>query len=167
MSRANIWKRGCRRHSKSPYCPKFVEPLLYYSLLKVSCWLAQRLQLGSGYAAVLRFNRFHLGKPPNVPLLVRELCSHKRPYQILRQFDTDDALAEHQNVDVVVLDALMCRVRVVTHAAADPGHFVDRYTRSHTTAANQHAAFRFAVQYRPPQGFRKIRIVRRVFVERA
>jgi len=102
-----------------------------------------------------------------VPFLMREICAEERPDQVCCQCNSDHAFAKHQNVYVVVLDALMRGVSVMTHPGTYAEQLIRCYARSHAAPANQDAAFGFAAQNSAAYGLGEIRVVGRVFVERA
>src|SRR5713226_1806146 len=58
-------------------------------------------------------------------------------------------------------------ISVVTHARANAGNLIGGHAGSHAAAADEHAALRFFVDHRAAHRFGEIRIVRRIFVERA
>src|SRR6476659_5267228 len=65
-----------------------------------------------------------LGHPPLVAWLVGESGLQEVPHQLPRQLEADDPRSEGEDVHVVVLDALMGRIAVVTQAGADAGQLV-------------------------------------------
>ena len=87
------------------------------------------------------------------------------PAALRRRLDTDDARTETQHVQIVVLDALPGRKRVVTERGARPRHLVGRHRCTDPAATDEHAAFRPALDDRRGDGAREIRIVRRRRVE--
>ena len=60
--------------------------------------------------------------------------------QLARQLGADDAAAEHEDVHVVVLHALVGRVRVVAETGADPGNPIRGHRRADAAAAHDDAA---------------------------
>jgi hypothetical protein len=68
--------------------------------------------------------RGHLGEAPDVACLTRESRVQEDANQLARQFDADDAAADDEHVQVVVLHALVRRIRVVAEARPNPGDAV-------------------------------------------
>src|ERR1700693_4201781 len=86
-------------------------------------------------------------------------------HQVFRQLYANDARAENQNVHVIVLNALMRGVAVVTHGCAYAGQFIGRYTGPDAAAADKHAALSFAIEYGPAHRFAKVGVIGGIFIE--
>ena len=71
----------------------------------------------------------------------------------------DDARTQHEHVHVVVLDALMRGVCIVTQARSDPGQFVCRDAGTNAAPAHQDAPVHAAFSDRSPDSFGVIRII--------
>src|SRR5256885_17094447 len=104
---------------------------------------------------------------PLVPLLVRELCYQKRLHQILRELHTNNARTKDQHVHVVVLDSLMRRISVMANRCTYADQFVGGHAGAYATAADEHAAIRSPVEHSASDGFRKIRMLRWIFIKRS
>ncbi len=111
--------------------------------------------------------RPHFGQPALVPLLVRELGGDERPGQLLRHLRPDHPTAEDEHVHVIVLDALVRRVGVVTEAGANTRNFIRGNARAHTAPTHEHATLSLTVQDCLADLLRVIRVVDRRFVVRA
>ena len=95
-------------------------------------------------------------------LFVGEAGAQEGPHQLPCQLDADHPGAEHQDVHVVVLDALMGRVGVVAEAGADAGELVRRDGGAHAAPADQHAPLHRARRAPPGQRRGHVRIVDRL-----
>src|SRR5580700_1448319 len=82
-------------------------------------------------------------------------------------FLADDARTHHQDIHVVVLDALMSRVVIVAHAGADAGHFVGGNANADAAAADEDAAFGASQLESAADSLGEISIVGGLGVERA
>ena len=89
-------------------------------------------------ARTLSSRRRWRGSPLNVA--PRKAQAHSNA-----ELDPDDPRAERQDVHVVVLDALVRRVRVVADGGAHAADLVRGDARAHAGAADQDAALRLAV----------------------
>src|SRR5882757_478393 len=118
-------------------------------------------------AAIFGFDRLYFAQAPHVALLIGEFRAEESFHQILRQHDSHYAGPKHQHVDVIVLHALVRGISVVAHAGADAWNLVRRHAGADAAAANQHTALGFFVDHGAANGFREIRIVGGIFVERA
>lgn len=78
-------------------------------------------------------------------LLIGELGFEIGANELPRQFDADDPRTEYEYVHVVVLDALVGRVGVVTQSCADSVYFVGGHGCADPAATNQHAAVSFTL----------------------
>src|SRR2546423_10415141 len=76
-----------------------------------------------------------------------------------REFRTDDPRAQHQDVHVVVLDALVRRVRVVADRRADAADLARGNRRAHARAADQDAAIRDAAADRFTKALREVGVI--------
>ena len=61
-------------------------------------------------------------------------------YQLVGEFQSDDACAQAEDVHVVMFHALMRRVSVVAHAGADANHFIGGNGGAYAAAADEDAA---------------------------
>lgn len=75
-------------------------------------------------------------------LFTRELGVDEGSHEFYRDFFTNNACSQAQDVHVVVLDTLMGRINVVTDSGANSGNLVGSDTDSDTAAAQQNAAIR-------------------------
>ena len=100
-----------------------------------------------------------------MPLFIRKLRSQKRFYKVFGELYSNDSRAKHQHVHIIVLDALMRRIRIVANRRAYSQKLVRGNTRSNSAPADQNATLRSSIEHRPAHRFRKIRIVRWIFVE--
>src|SRR5579884_2981980 len=114
---------------------------------------------------ILGFDGLHFAEPPHMPFFVAESRAQECPHAFFRQLHADYARAEHQHVNVVMLDSLMRRIRVVAHSRADPGQLVGGHARPHSAPANQHASLSLALEDSAPHRFRIVGIVRRILVK--
>ena len=106
----------------------------------------------------------HLGEAADVALFVGELCAHVRADEFFGNFFTGDAGAENEDIDIVVLDALVGGVGVRAHAGADAAEFVGGDSGADAAAADEDAAFGAAVEDGFADGFGEIGIVGGIFV---
>jgi len=100
-------------------------------------------------------------------VFVGKLGAEERSYEIFGEFYADNARAQDENVDVIMLDALMGGISVVAHSGADAGKLIGGDTGADATPADEHTALGFSVQDSPADGFGEIRIVGRILVESA
>src|SRR5437762_6586135 len=85
--------------------------------------------------------------------------SEERPHQIFRQLHADNPRAQYQDVYIIVFDALVCRIGVMTKPGTDAVQLVRGDGRPDAAAADQYASFRLAPQYRLPHSFSVVRVV--------
>ena len=92
-----------------------------------------------------------------------ELSSQKRSYEFACDIFANDPTPETQDVGVVVLDRLMCRVRVMGEGSANASHLVggDRCTR--TRSAHHDASFDLSIAHCVADCCSKVGIVDRRF----
>ena len=83
-------------------------------------------------------------------------------HQLAGKLDTDDTTAEHQYVHVVVLDALVRRVGVVTQSGANPWNPVRGHRRANTAPAEQDAALGPVLAQGSTDGLGIVGIVHRI-----
>src|SRR5438067_7285437 len=88
---------------------------------------------------------FDLAKSRDVRLAAVEARVQEGAHQVDRQRRPDDLGAEAEHVDVVVLDALVGRVDVVAHCAADPIDLRDGDRGTDARAADEDAALGVAL----------------------
>src|SRR6266511_2622254 len=81
-----------------------------------------------------------LRQPTHIALPAVELRGQERAHQLARQLRTHHLGADAEHVHVVVLDALVRRVRVVAGRRADPRELAGRYGRADSRAADQDTA---------------------------
>src|SRR5581483_4432594 len=79
-------------------------------------------------------------------LFIGEGCVNKSGDEFLGQRISHDAGSEYQNIGVVVLHTLVCRIRIVAQAGSNADQLVGRNRCSYATAANEDAPFGLAVQ---------------------
>ena len=89
----------------------------------------------------------------------REARADERTHELVCELGADDARAEHDDVHVVVLHALMRRVGVVADGRANAGDLAGGDRCANPAAADEHAAFRQAVRDGEAHGQRVIGIV--------
>ena len=80
-------------------------------------------------------------------------------YQVPRKLNTHDTGPEHKHIHIVVFDALVRRIGVVTQACAYARQFVGRNRRTHTAPANQHTAVDILRLNRASDRFGKVGVV--------
>jgi len=90
------------------------------------------------------FEGFHLGETPYVTRLAGKLCGKIAVHEIECYIRPDDARPEHEDVHIVVLNALLRRVVVMAHRSAYAFEFVGGDGNTDAAAANQNAAIRLA-----------------------
>ncbi|MDQ1273710.1 MAG: hypothetical protein QG663_1586 [Thermodesulfobacteriota bacterium] len=73
----------------------------------------------------------------------------------------DGRTAQHEHVSVVVLHALVCRVRVMAQAGADTADFIGRHRCTHAATANHDASLGFLAENHFANGLGEIRIIYR------
>src|SRR5262249_41141312 len=124
-------------------------------------------QTAHSLLAAFRLNGVNLRETSKMPYFQRLLSAHKRVHQFMCQLFANDASSENQHIHVIVLYALVRRVRVVTQ----PGTYPRKLVRSHgctdTTSAKQHSPFCAFAANRGRNRFGKVRIVDRRCVVRA
>ena len=74
-----------------------------------------------------------------MPLFIGKFRTHKRPHQILREGDANNARSEHKHIHIVVLDALMRRISVMAYSRANAGKLVGRDAGADAAAADEDA----------------------------
>ena len=77
-----------------------------------------------GAAHVLPFDSQEFVESPSVPSFVGEASRYESAYDFACDLDSDHASTDAQHVHIVVLDALVSRVRIVAHACPDAGNLV-------------------------------------------
>ena len=142
ISAAN-WVTGCAQSSSDIAPPRPAR----------SCRPASPLFAVSG------LDREDLVQPPPVPRLAGERRAEERDRALPRRLRSDHSRAEGQHVHVVVLHALVGRVRVVADGAPDAANLVRRDARADARAADQDAPIRFTVADRKAEPLGEIRIV--------
>jgi len=100
-----------------------------------------------------------LVQAPLVSLLTGKLGRYEGRYDLSRQLIPHDSRPEAQDVHVVVLHALVSRVRVVAHCRPDSPHLVCRDRRPNATAADEHAAVGAARRHEIGQRFGIVGVV--------
>src|ERR1035438_9111714 len=114
------------------------------ALLRSSGRLDVKALAGLGFAELIVLDSLHFVQPAHVALFAAERGLQKSFRGILRKHLADDAGAEHQNVHVVVFDALMRGVVVVAKPCADAFELIGRDRNSDPAAANENTPFRIA-----------------------
>src|SRR5215472_17819890 len=99
---------------------------------------------GSGTACVPLFDAERLSQSTLVALLCRKARFQESRAQVLGQLNSDDARAQDQHVDVVMLHALMRGVAVMADPGADSRNLVGGYRSAYTASAEDDAAIAFA-----------------------
>lgn len=94
-----------------------------------------------------------------MPLFLRLFGAHKRTHQFMRELFADYAASKNKHVHVIVLYALMSRIRVVTKSGANSAKFVRGNGSTDTASANQHGALDAFAENCFGDRFRKIWIV--------
>src|SRR5256714_15522373 len=107
----------------------------------------------------LPFQVFDHLEPFHVPLASPETGFEERPNEVGGQLGADDFRAEPKDVHVVVLDALVGGVDVVTDRGADARQLARSDRGADAGTADQHAALRLAGADRVPDLLRLDRIV--------
>src|SRR5215831_18198363 len=106
----------------------------------------------------LLFHRLYLPQPVQISPLGDECCAEKRLDQLARQRLADDLRAEAEDVHVVVLDALMGRIRIVADRRPDPVDLARGDRRPDARAADEDAALRLPAPDRLADRARAIRV---------
>jgi len=89
----------------------------------------------------------HLVEPPGENCTSTETRFQVRAHQIDRQPRPDDLRPNAHDVDVVVLDRLVCGVPIVTDRCADPRDLVGGDRCPHPSAADQHRPVGASLEY--------------------
>src|SRR5579875_822539 len=76
-----------------------------------------------------------------------------------RQFLSDHAPAHHQNIHIIVFDALVRGICVVAKAGADAGNLIGRHRRPHPAAADEYAPVGAPFDHSQTHGFGKVGII--------
>ena len=97
-----------------------------------------------------------------MPRLAREAGVQERANQLVGELDADDATAEHEHVHVVVLDALVRRVRVMAETSANARNPVRDHRRADAAAAEEDAALGPRLADGRGDGLRVVGIVHRI-----
>ena len=71
---------------------------------------------------------------------VGEASVQERANELAGELDADDTPAEHQHIHVVVLNALMCRIRVMAQSGTNPWNPVRGHRCANPAPAEQDAA---------------------------
>jgi hypothetical protein len=90
------------------------------------------------------FHSSDLFQPPTVAVAAIELGPEEGTHELGGELCPHDLGAEAEDVHVVVLDALVRRVRVVTDSRTDSGELVRRDGGAHARAAHEHTALYIA-----------------------
>src|SRR5271163_2276122 len=113
------------------------------------------------------FERFHFVETANVAHLIGKFRAQKRFHEIFGELFADDAATEHQDIHVVVLDALMRGIGVVADGGANAVNFIGGHADANTAAAHEHATVGLAIGDGVTDEFGEVGVVGGVFVERA
>lgn len=89
-------------------------------------------------------------KTADVALFVGEFRAHKSPGEFHAGGRTDDAAAQHEDVHIVMLHALMGRVNVMAESGANAVEFIGRDGSADTRAAEENASVGSAIQNGAP-----------------
>src|ERR671935_11997 len=108
---------------------------------------------------LLPFHLLDLLKPAHVALASVEPGSEERAHQLGCKLRADHLRADAEDVHVVVLDALVGRVRVVADGRADAGDLARRDGGTDARAAHQHCPLRLARADRVADFPRLVRVV--------
>src|SRR5688500_2566770 len=107
----------------------------------------------------LLFHSRDLLQPLHVTLGAVEPCLEEGTDELRRELPPDDLRPEAEDVHVVVLDALMGRVRVVADRGADPRQLAGRDRGAHAGATDEHGALRSTRPDRIADLLRLVRVV--------
>src|ERR671918_653261 len=105
------------------------------------------------------FHNFDLLQPLTVPVSAVELRAQEGPHELAGQLRADHLGSEAENVHVVVLDALVRRVRVVADRGTDPSKLVRGHGGADAGAADEYAALCLAPKDRLPDLPSLVRVV--------
>src|SRR5271154_1345391 len=105
------------------------------------------------------FQGRYFSETPQMPRSLAKFGGQKCLNQIPRQFRTFDASAQTNDIEIVVLNALLRRKMVLNQTCADSFDFVRANRSTDATAANRDATIHFACRHRPRQWNNEIRIV--------
>src|SRR4029079_12218447 len=108
---------------------------------------------------VLCLQRCHLAQPSHVSIGVGEFGGEKSLDQIPCEFRSFDASAQTDDVEVVVLDALLRRKMILNQTSADAFNFVRANRCADTAAANCHATIHRFSSHCMPKWNDKIGII--------
>src|SRR5262249_26547419 len=109
----------------------------------------------------------NLLQPAAMPRLAGKTSVEKEDAQVLGQLRPNHAGAQHEHVQVVVLNALVGGVSVMAKAGADAGNLVGGDRGADAAAADQDAALRFALQHAQRDSLSVVRIIHRPGAVRA
>jgi len=109
--------------------------------------------------AELVLQRVDLAQAANVPHFVGKLGAQECVDTFAGGFGADDAGAQNEHVHVVMLDALVGGVRVVTESGANPAKLVGCDAGPNAAATDEYAAFRLAVEHRAADFLGEVGIV--------
>ena len=117
-------------------------------------------------AAILRcgiaeflFQCVDFADAPNVAHFMRKLRAEECVNAFFGGFHSDNSGTQDQDVHVVVFDALVSRIGIVTQARADAANLVRSHTRAYAAAADENAAFRLSRNDSAADFFREIGVV--------
>jgi hypothetical protein len=100
----------------------------------------------------------------DVALFVCEFGAHVGAHEFFGELFAGNARTQNENINIVVLDALVGGVSVRAHAGADAADFVGGDAGADAAAADEYAAFGAAVEDGLADGFREVGVVGGVFV---
>ena len=124
--------------------------------------LISRLWLGGELARQhTTFDIHYFFQPFRMARLRRVPRIQKRANDFKGQFRSDHAGPNAQDIHVIVLDSLTCRVGVVTQTGSDPGKLVRSHADTDSGTANQYPSVDFAVEQFCGDHFREIREIAR------
>src|ERR1700756_2299450 len=109
--------------------------------------------LGNSTLAHLVLEGLHLCEAADVALLVGEFGAHVGTHKFFGEFFTGDPRAQDEDINVVVLDALMGGIGVRAHTGADPTDFVGGDAGTDTAAANENATLGATIEDGFADGF--------------
>ena len=107
----------------------------------------------------VRLDRQDLVEPSPVARLAAEGRPEERHRALERGLGPDHPGAERQDVHVVVLDALVRRIRVVADGRPDAAHLVGGHRRADARAADEDPALRLAGDDRVTEPLGEVRVV--------
>ena len=97
-----------------------------------------------------------------MPFFAGETCIDVRNAEIFGKLGADNPRAQHEDVGIVMLHALMRGICVMAKAGTDAGNFVGGHRGAYTASADEDATLGIATQDAQADGFGEVRIIDRL-----